>query len=65
VKKIASATRIGLIPRKSYYESGWHGTSILGRFGVAAGAGKLLGLNERQLATAFGLAATQAGSSNQ
>ncbi len=55
------STRIGLILGKSYYESGWHATSILGRFGAAAGAGKLLHLNERQLATAFGLAATQAG----
>ncbi len=55
------STRIGLILGKSYYESGWHATSILGRLGSAAGTGKLLGLNERQLATAFGLAATQAG----
>jgi 2-methylcitrate dehydratase PrpD len=55
------STRIGLILGKSYYESGWHATSILGRFGSAAGTGKLLSLNERQLATAFGLAATQAG----
>jgi len=55
------STRIGLILGKSYYESGWHATSILGRFGAAAGAGRLLRLNERQLATAFGLAATQAG----
>ncbi len=55
------STRIGLILGKSYYESGWHATPILGRFGAAAGTGKLLSLNERQLATAFGLAATQAG----
>jgi 2-methylcitrate dehydratase PrpD len=54
-------TRIGLTLGKSYYEQGWHATSILGRFGSAVGVGKLLKLNEKQLACAIGLAATQAG----
>jgi 2-methylcitrate dehydratase PrpD len=54
-------TRIGLALGKTYYEMGWHATSILGRFGSAAGVGKLLQLNEKQLARAIGLAATQAG----
>jgi len=54
-------TRIGLGLGKTYYEMGWHATSILGRFGSAAGVGKLLKLNEKQLARAIGLAATQAG----
>lgn len=55
------STRIGLALGKGYYESGWHATSILGRFGSAAGVGKLLKLDRRQLARAIGLGATQAG----
>ncbi|MGA2466694.1 MAG: MmgE/PrpD family protein [Thermodesulfobacteriota bacterium] len=55
------STRIGLTLGKAYYDSGWHATSILGRFGAAAGVGKLLKLDAKQLANAFALAATQAG----
>jgi 2-methylcitrate dehydratase PrpD len=55
------STRIGLALGKSYYNLGWHATSVLGRFGAAAGVGKLLKLNTKQLAIAFGLAATNAG----
>ena len=55
------STRIGLALGTGYYDSGWHATSILGRFGAAAGAGKLLRLDARQMANAFALAATQAG----
>jgi 2-methylcitrate dehydratase PrpD len=55
------STRIGLALGKTYYERGWHATSVLGRFGSAVGVGKLLGLNQKQLACAIGLAATQAG----
>jgi 2-methylcitrate dehydratase PrpD len=53
--------RIGLALGKEYYERGWHATSILGRFGAAAGGGKLLGLDGNQMGCALGLAATQAG----
>jgi len=55
------STRIGMALGKAYYESGWHATSVLGRFGAAAGVGKLLRLDGNQLVNAFGLAATQAG----
>ncbi|MCK4795098.1 MAG: MmgE/PrpD family protein [Desulfobacteraceae bacterium] len=55
------STRIGLALGKRYYENGWHATSILGRFGAAAGAAKLLGLNTRQVKNALGIAATQTG----
>ena len=54
-------TRIGLALGKTYYERGWHATSILGRLGSAVGVGKLLRLSEKQLACALGLAATQTG----
>jgi 2-methylcitrate dehydratase PrpD len=55
------STRIGFALGKSYYNLGWHATPILGRFGAAAGVGKLLKLNRDRLAIAFGLAATNAG----
>ncbi|MBN1849579.1 MAG: MmgE/PrpD family protein [Deltaproteobacteria bacterium] len=53
--------RIGLALGKEYYEKGWHSTSILGRFGAAAGVSKLLRLNPEQISNALGLAATQTG----
>lgn len=53
--------RIGLALGKVYYDNGWHATPVLGRFGAAAGVGKLINLNTEQMCVAFGLAATQAG----
>jgi 2-methylcitrate dehydratase PrpD len=53
--------RVGLALERKYYDAGWHPTSVLRRFGAAAGVGKLLNLDVRQLCSAFGLAATQAG----
>jgi 2-methylcitrate dehydratase PrpD len=53
--------RIGYALGKTYYEKGWHATPVLGRFGAAAGAAKLLGLNAQEVSVALGLAATQAG----
>ena len=58
-------TRIGMAMGPSHYVSGWHATSTFGRFGAAAGAGKLLGLTTEEMAHAFGLAATQAGGLRQ
>ncbi|HTS24042.1 MAG TPA: MmgE/PrpD family protein [Casimicrobiaceae bacterium] len=52
--------RIGNAVYPSHYDVGWHITGTTGVFGAAAGAGRLLGLNERQLAWALGIAATQA-----
>jgi len=53
--------RIGLALGKAYYDHGWHATPILGRFGAAAGVGKLLGLDAEKINHTFGLAASQAG----
>ncbi len=39
-----------------FFERGWHATSICGTLGVAAGAGKLLGLSESGIADALGIA---------
>jgi 2-methylcitrate dehydratase PrpD len=52
--------RIGLAVSPQHYNKGWHITSTCGVFGAAAGSGKLLGLNERQLVSALGNASTQA-----
>jgi 2-methylcitrate dehydratase PrpD len=52
--------RIGLAISPHHYNKGWHITSTCGAFGAAAGSGKLLGLNERQLISALGNASTQA-----
>ena len=51
--------RIGLAISPSHYNRGWHITSTCGVFGAAAATGKLLGLGERQLVWALGIAATQ------
>jgi 2-methylcitrate dehydratase PrpD len=51
--------RIGLAISPSHYNRGWHITSTCGVFGAAAGAGKLLGLDQRQMVWALGAAATQ------
>jgi 2-methylcitrate dehydratase PrpD len=51
--------RIGLAISPQHYNKGWHITSTCGVFGAAAGTGKLLGLDERQLISALGTASTQ------
>jgi 2-methylcitrate dehydratase PrpD len=51
--------RIGLAISPSHYNRGWHITSTCGVFGAAAGSGKLLALDERQMVWAIGNAATQ------
>jgi len=51
--------RVGLAVSPKHYDQGWHITSTCGVFGAASGAGKLLGLSERQMVCALGTAATQ------
>jgi len=52
--------RVGLAGGLDHYHRGWHATATLGTFGAAAAAGWLLGLQPAQMATAFGIAGTQA-----
>jgi 2-methylcitrate dehydratase PrpD len=52
--------RIGLAISPSHYNRGWHITATCGVFGAAAGSGKLLGLNDKQMVWALGTAATEA-----
>lgn len=56
---VEAEERIGLSVFPEHYNVGWHITGTAGVFGAAAAAGKLLGLNQRQLAWALGIAATQ------
>lgn len=51
--------RIGNGVYPDHYDAGWHITGTCGPFGAAAAAGKLMGLSERQMVHALGLAASQ------
>ena len=44
----------------AHYKAGWHGTSTIGYLASAAGAARLLGLNEVETTWALGIAGTQA-----
>ena len=52
--------RVGLSVFPEHYAIGWHITGTAGVFGAAAAAGRLLGLDARQMCWALGIAATQA-----
>jgi len=51
--------RMGNAVYPEHYQAGWHITGTTGVFGSAAVMGRLLHLNEQQMAWALGLAATQ------
>ena len=54
-----AAIRIGIAINPSHYQF-WHPTGTCGTFGAAAAAGKLLNLDEKRMAYAFGIAGTEA-----
>ncbi|MEW6106811.1 MAG: MmgE/PrpD family protein, partial [Bacillota bacterium] len=54
------AVRVCAAVSPSHLERGWHPSGTANTFGAAAAAGKLLGLDPKGMAWAFGLAATQA-----
>lgn len=51
--------RIGNAVYPAHYDRGWHITGTAGVFGAAAACGRLLGLDERRMVWALGLAASQ------
>ena len=57
---VETSCRMGSAVMPGHYERGWHITSTCGVFGAAAAASRLLHLNESQIASALGIAATQA-----
>ncbi len=58
-------TRIGRVLGHALAARGWHATGVLGHFGAAAAASKLLGLTAAQSRQALGIAGTQAAGLEQ
>ncbi len=56
---VETECRIALSVHPEHYDIGWHITGTAGVFGAAAAAGRVLGLSERQMNWALGIAATQ------
>jgi 2-methylcitrate dehydratase PrpD len=54
-----AVSRIGNATYPAHYDAGWHSTGSIGVFGSAIAIGRLLGLSQRQMVWAIGLAATQ------
>lgn len=59
------ATRLGIAASGKFHHHGFHPTSIIGSFGAAVTAGKLLGLGPAQLATAMGITGSLHGAGLQ
>ena len=57
---VETSCRMGNAVMPGHYERGWHITSTCGVFGATAAAAKLLRLDQRRMASALGIAATQA-----
>ncbi len=56
---VEAECRIGRVVYPWHYDQGYHITGTAGVFGGAAAAGKILGLDARQMTWALGIAATQ------
>lgn len=59
------ACKIGYAAEPELYEAGWHATGVVGVLGAAAACGYLLKLNEQQLSSALGIAASLAAGLRQ
>lgn len=57
---IETAARIGMCAKSQFHQVGFHPTGIVGIFGCTLAAGRLLGLNAKQLQNAQGLAVSMA-----
>ncbi|TXL79513.1 MmgE/PrpD family protein [Vineibacter terrae] len=55
-----TASRVGWLVQPSHYARGFHATATIGAFAAAAACGRLLRLDAATMATAFGIAGTQA-----
>jgi len=53
------ACKLGAMVHPKIFEDGWHSTCILGAFGAAAAAGKLLGLSFDQMAHTLGITVSE------
>ena len=54
------ACKLGAMVTPKLYEDGWHSTCVIGAFGAAAAAGKLLGLTENQMVNALAITVSEA-----
>jgi 2-methylcitrate dehydratase PrpD len=53
--------RLSLVTPKAVHKAGFHPTAIFGAMGAAAGVGAALGLNDKQIVDALGIAGSMAG----
>jgi 2-methylcitrate dehydratase PrpD len=60
---VETAARIGMVAKSQFHQVGFHPTGMVGIFGCALAAGRLMGLNKKQLMNAQGLAVSMAAGS--
>jgi 2-methylcitrate dehydratase PrpD len=63
VAGVEAAARLGAAARGGFHQVGFHPTGLVGAFGCALAAGKLMGLTEEQLVMAQGVALSAASGS--
>lgn len=63
VVAVEAGARIGTVPRGGFHRQGFHPTGLVGAFGCALGAGRLLGLDPGRLTMAQGVALSTASGS--
>ncbi len=60
---VETATRLGMCARGAFHQAGFHPSGMIGIFGCVLAAGRLMGLTEKQLENAQGLAVSMASGS--
>lgn len=60
---VEAAARIGMVAKSQFHQVGFHPTGMVGVFGCALAAGRLMGLNAKQLINAQGIALSMASGS--
>ena len=60
---VETATRLAMVAKSGFHQVGFHPTGMIGVFGCALAAGRLLGLTEKQLRHAQGIAVSMASGS--
>ena len=60
---VEAAARIASVAKSGFHQVGFHPTGIVGVFGAALAAGRLMGLNQRALEMAQGIAVSMASGS--
>lgn len=60
---VEAAARLGAVARGAFHQVGFHPTGLIGAFACALAAGRLMGLGERELVMAQGIALSAAAGS--